>query len=289
MDGNFDVRMDHSLSDELNHMFFRGILGAKANIEDSLYGYLSVYSLSQSKQATTVDDLEDSDPQTPLSLYQAWVKWAPSEALKIKAGIFDTSFFGYTNLYEDHPEVLRGAIVKWKTPAGKLSLLYARDYDLGAFSPSQPVNTLQQNNNKEDDVQVGYVGANFKVTQLPELVSKFKLSVLRQNGDEAFQSIDGRLAKDITTYGGLAKLGLQGVHLKGAAYMQSGGDTADDAAEDAADSDSSYMFDVKLRYALPQVLNSTVWAGYHRDSANFQPLFYNKHKKCWIQRHTGVW
>lgn len=294
MDGNFDVRVDHSLSDKLNHMFFRGILGAKANIEDSLYGYLSVYSLAESNKETVVtdEDTEFSVGPPALNLYQAWVKWVPSEDLKVKAGIFDTSFFGYTNLYEDHPEVLRGAIVKWKTPFGKLSALYARDLDLGAYEPPQaqqtnPFRNAQQDSEDEaQDVQASYVGLNFKVTQLPELVSKLKFSYLRQNGNPALQNIDTKLAGDINTYGGSAKLGLQGVHVKGSLYMQStSGGAAEEAAagnqEDADGSDgSNYVFDVKLRYSVPQFLNSTVWAGYHRDSADYQPLFYNKHKNA---------
>ena len=46
-----DIRSNHhfegtDISDGANHLFFRGMLGGKASIEDSLHGHISVYGVS---------------------------------------------------------------------------------------------------------------------------------------------------------------------------------------------------------------------------------------------------
>ena len=41
---------------------------------------------------------------------------------------------------------------------------------------------------------------------------------------------------------------------------------------------SGQVIHAKASYKIPQALNATLWAGYHQDSVDFQPFFYDKHK-----------
>ncbi len=269
---NTDVRVNQHFSGNddvtaLNTFFVRGMLSGKANVDDTFYSKISLYGLSGSSSG------EDS-----VNLYQAWVKWAPDEMFRVKAGLLDTSFFGYTDLYKERPDTLKGATLKLKTDYAHISALYARWRDSTYYSTTdetgQPVGG-------DTDTQLDYYGLNVKVAQLPEFVSKIKLSYYLQAGvgDEDARStlsIEGTdtdpvsladRARQIHMFGGLVKAGLEGFNIKGKFFWQQG-----------EDDHQANVVHAKASYTAAEALNATVWGGYHRDSQDFQPFFYNQHK-----------
>lgn len=259
-----DMRINHHFSSDddisdLNKLFVRGMLSGKANVDDTFYGKISFYGVA------------DSPDRNPLNLYQAWVKWAPNEMFRVKAGLLDTSFFGYTDLYKEHPDTLRGAMVKLKSDYAHVSVLYARHYD--ADFPIVDETTGAVGNT---DTQLDYYGLNVKLAQLPEFISKIKLSYYLQAGldnEEGRNSLTGDLldrSRQIHMFGGLAKAGVEGLKVKGKFFWQQGTDLEDDSF-------NAHVVHAKASYTLAQALNTTVWGGYHRDSENFQPFFYDQH------------
>ena len=148
-----------------------------------------------------------------VNLYQAWLKWTPNEMVRVKAGIFDTSFFGYTNLYEAHPETLKGAMLKFKTDYAHVSALLSKQYDFGTV-PSTTV--------EEQDAEINYYGLNVKLAQLPEFLNKIKLSYYLQQGDDLAATILPDEARQIHMFGGMVKGGSYGLKLKGKYFRQQG-------------------------------------------------------------------